>query len=423
MKKRLLFLLVVTSIFVSTTAISDTKSYLELSAEENVHKGKAYVKSLYDNVEQSRALVKRHPDNIMHLSRFSEAAYRLGVFCDDLNLVKEGLQQLQRALALAAQGQDNERLAQLHSLGASLYISLYRFEQAEIALEQAKFFGASDDDLRQVSMELNWSLGRYEQAQTLIRSTAENYPSMAHVARLAILEDQLGKYDRADEYFQRAQQYDGKISPLRSAWLEVQIGLSKLEREQLQIAEAHFRTALQLLPGYTLAMEHLANTLSKQQEYAEAISLYRQLLEVSENAGFKAALAELYQQTNRVDQAEKWAQKASLAFEEALHNHPEATYQKAAAFYLAQNKPSKAIALLEKELSQRPSSEAYVALSDAQYLNRDMVAAKDAFASALRMPPVSKKLCDMAQVLAISPVTIKRLKPRCLQHLDKPQNS
>lgn len=74
-------------------------------------------------------------------------------------------------------------------------------------------------------------------------------------------------------------------------------------------------------------------------------------------------------------------------------------YSHAAGFYSDHNEALKALELLELNLKLRPNSDSYVALSELQLNFKLKKEVKENIKKAISMPPVSKKLCDIANKL------------------------
>jgi tetratricopeptide (TPR) repeat protein len=95
------------------------------------------------------------------------------------------------------------------------------------------------------------------------------------------------------------------------AWCAARRGeLILLARCDAAGAERAYLDALELLPGYFLAREHLAELRAIQGRFEEAWSLYRGLLHEREDAGYRLALADLAERLERPKRARRERDRA-----------------------------------------------------------------------------------------------------------------
>jgi tetratricopeptide (TPR) repeat protein len=231
-----------------------------------------YWTNVAGRVSMLEGLLVRAPDSQAARVKLSQLLHMRGKYRGDLDELQHAIELLGACVARAPGD------ARLYALRASQQLTLHRFAQAGEDLDRARALGASEDMLRETQQELDWSQGRYAQAEASIRRAAAERPSVWTLARLAQLEHDLGRYAEADQAFARAEDFITDTSPLSVAWLNLQRGHHELVLGENRRAEAFFREAVRRMPGYTPALEHLAETLHLQGRDTEARALYSQAL-------------------------------------------------------------------------------------------------------------------------------------------------
>jgi tetratricopeptide (TPR) repeat protein len=330
---------------------------------------------------------RRHPKQTGTTIRLSAFLYRRAMYHGDLDGIAAAIAQLDQAIALSPSNAGPWLLRARQSL------SLHRFSQAQADLQQAAALGAQPSQLLGVRQEIDWYQGRYDAATTAIREAAALRPGLRTLARLAQLDYQLGRIDQAGITFAAARRQFRGTNPVVLAWLDVQHGILELETCDYPRAEAWFRRALRRAPGYVLAREHLAESLGRQGRSDEAIALYTDILQISDNPEFMGALALLLRQTGQPQAADHWRRRARERYRHLLQRYPEAMYWHAAGFFAdIDDNPQRALELLEKNVELRPNTESYAELARIQLALGQTARARASLMQALDSPVRSAKL-------------------------------
>ncbi len=268
--------------------------------------------------------------------------------------------------------------------------TVHRFAAARSDLASARAHGALASDVDALERELDYVDGNYEKAIPAIRRAAAERRTMGSIARLALLEHDLGNIEAAELAFREAMSLVRDPNPIPVAWLEVQMGIHYRDVGQAERAVECFRKALLRIPGYVAAEDHLAETLHELGRDDEAMSIYEGIVSHSADPEFKGALAGIYRARGRVAEADRLVAEATTTYDRLLEQFPEAMYWHAAEFFLEEGRnPARALGLLQKNLVLRAGAPSYVALARAHLATGNPALAKASIDRALAMPIVS----------------------------------
>ncbi|MFL6263770.1 MAG: tetratricopeptide repeat protein [Thermoanaerobaculia bacterium] len=349
------------------------------------------------NVErQIRALeagVRREPANLDARRELAALQHMHGVFREDLDEIQSGIEQIGECIRRSSGS------GPFWLLRASQELSLHRFREAQADLERARVLGAGSNAAAAVEQELDWNQGRFEKAIASIRAAARARPTVDTMARLARLEHDLGNYEAADRAFEQAEDLIVDPNPIPVAWLSLQRGRHKLDLGEYDQAVVFFSEALARVPSYPAAREALGEAFHLLGRDEEAAAQYRQILEQDPRSDVAADLALLYRAMGRPSEAAALALRARQRYEELLIRYPEAMYWHAAAFFLAQEEPGRALQLLSLNLTLRPDSPAWTAHARALFALGRMDDARRSIDRALAMPVVSADLYWTASLI------------------------
>jgi tetratricopeptide (TPR) repeat protein len=352
-----------------------------------------YLGNLDGEIEELTRLVKGDPSRLDLLQRLSAAHYVRARYRGDLDEIQAAIGGLSVCVEHATTG----ALRASCLLGrAEQEQSLHRFKDARIDVDRAGTLGADPFRAANLRAELDWNDGLYDRAIPQIRSARRERPSTATWMREAQLDHDLGDEPGADAAFVAAENLIVDTAPLPVAHLDVQRGIASQQHGQLDQAALFFRAALEHMPNYIAANEHLAETLHQLGQDDESTVIYEKIVAQSSDPEFLHALAVLDRAHGKADQADGLDARARAGYEALLQKYPEAMYWHAAEFYLSSGDAKTAIALLQKNILLRPGSPGYVALARAELANGDATAAKEAIGKALAMPIKSAELTAVA---------------------------
>lgn len=174
-----------------------------------------------------------------------------------------------------------------------------------------------------------------------------------------------------------------------------------MELEEYALAESFFRAAVDRLPDYAAATEHLGEVLALQEKYEESVKMYEKTLQHSDNPEFMGALAGVYRAMGRTKEADQMREKARAGFLDLLQSFPEAMYGHGAEFFLEEGAdPKRALELQTQNLALRPTSESWLGLAKAQLALNMVNEADVSIQNALAMPLISLELFETAAAIA-----------------------
>jgi tetratricopeptide (TPR) repeat protein len=218
-------------------------------------------------------------------------------------------------------------------------------------------------------------------------TTGKEYAELVQLANACI---DRGELACASDYFHQAQFVYTDVAPLPLAWLHTQQGIALLRFDQAELAIPFFRSALVRLPGYSLALEHLAQCLVRTGEFAEARTLYLQAIEQTQNPEDMAGLAILENQQGNAAAAQKWLIRAKMRYAERLKIFPAAYAQHAVKFYLLIGEQAEATRLAQLNFALRKDAGAYITLAEVGFAAGNKAAACELLAPVIasgRRPP------------------------------------
>ena len=218
-------------------------------------------------------------------------------------------------------------------------------------------------------------------------TTGKEYAELVQLAHACI---DRGELACASEHFHQAQFMYADVAPMPLAWLHTQQGITLLRFDQPEQALRFFRSALTRLPGYSLAMSHLAQCLVRVGQFGEAREIYRKVIAQSKNPEDMAGLAVLENKDGNAVAAQKWLVRAKISYGERLKLFPAAYAQHAVKFYLLIADIAEAERLAQLNLALRKDAGAYIALAEVRLAAGNKQAACELLApvvSSGRRPP------------------------------------
>jgi tetratricopeptide (TPR) repeat protein len=221
----------------------------------------------------------------------------------------------------------------------------HRFGESEAALAAAQAAGVAPATLRRHRDDIDIALGRYDRQNDEFSASEQPVGDMYRLAHRADLRVLLGDVAGAERQYWAAQTLYGDISPVPLAWLHTQAGIALLRFGRIEDARRFFAAAVERLPGYYLAEEHLAECDASLGAIDAARERYRRIIAQTGHPEFVAALAELEAEAGNALEAQRLQQQARAGHEAWLSRHPAAAAQHAAEFFLATGDAQRAHAL------------------------------------------------------------------------------
>ena len=175
----------------------------------------------------------------------------------------------------------------------SLALARHRFGEAlalgreavRLAPYTARNYGVLGDALIE--------LGRYEQAFRAFDRMSSLRPDLSSYSRVSYARELLGRTEAAEQAMKLALDAAGG-QPEPTAWVETQLGKLAWSRGRVRDAEAHYRAALSVFPGYVYALEPLALVQEAKGRDRAALVLARRAAQVLPLPQTVATLGDLY---------------------------------------------------------------------------------------------------------------------------------
>jgi tetratricopeptide (TPR) repeat protein len=217
-------------------------------------------------------------------------------------------------------------------------------------------------------------LGDYREAagayEEVARRDEGGIDSETRLARLALIR---GELDGAREHFSSALTQSRNLSPPSPAlvaWCCVQLGQLHFSRGDLENAEKEYKAALETLPDYYAALDHLAELRAAQQQYPEAFELYEKVIARVSRPEFSQALGDLSTLTGKIDEAKPWHERAKAGYLKPAEQGDGRYFHHLAGFYCdSVENPAEALKWARKDLEIRHSVYVRDGLAWALYRN------------------------------------------------------
>jgi tetratricopeptide (TPR) repeat protein len=232
--------------------------------------------------------------------------------------------------------------------------ALHRFDEALTDLDSAERFGSPGPELDAERAAILQAVGRYDDALALRRTAAERRADFESLAGLASLHAELGEITAAETWFDESCRCFRSVSPFPIAQLEFQRGHMWLRHGDFKCARHWFEAAWGRLPAYAQAEGHLAEVEYELGERNGAIARLRRLASVADDPDYAVQLARMLAETDHLDEAGMWCERAAKRYEQIVARHPAAFADHAADFWLSVgNEPQRALSLAKLNLKVR----------------------------------------------------------------------
>lgn len=278
-------------------------------------------------------------------------------------------------------------------LQAVVFAGFHRFREAEHALQRAATLGHDAAEVTRQRNDLLVALGRYADLREDFDRSLEavgDFDLLAHRADLRVL---LGDLAGAERQYWAAQTLYRDINPVPLAWLHTQMGIALLRFGHTERAAEFFAAAVERLPGYYLAEEHLAECEFLLGRLNAARERYLRVIESTGQPEFMAALAEVEAARGDAQSSAAWRQRAAEGFRELVRRHGLAFAQHAAEFFAGIGETDEARRLARDNLALRQDVASWVLLGEVELAAGNTPAACEglagAAASGLRTPELT----------------------------------
>ncbi|NEZ03278.1 tetratricopeptide repeat protein [Wenzhouxiangella sp. XN201] len=299
----------------------------------------------------------------------------------------------ERALDLVEQNVGPDASATALLRRASIRAGFHRFAGARRDLEAARDRGAPAATVDRLDRELRLAQGEYDsfgEDWSWARQPAAGFYDAAFRGNVSVL---LGQLETANLQFFRAQQQYRDSNPFPLAWLYTQQGIALVRNGEFERAIPYLEAALQRVPGFYVAAEHLAECQYETGALEQARLRYRQVIEQTDDPAFRAALAKVEEALGNTEHARALRDRAMADYERLLAAHPAAYGGHAIDFLIEQGRVDRALALARQNRSLRADIGSRISLAvAAQAAGEEEQACRaleDALATGLNPPELS----------------------------------
>jgi tetratricopeptide (TPR) repeat protein len=306
----------------------------------------------------------------------------------------------ERALTLA-QSSGNSGLALLTRAAAQM--TFHDFAGAAEAIAALRSYPEHAGQVAVLERDLNMALGNYSALADDFRladQPASDFFEMTHRADIRLMQ---GNLDGATAWYRAAQDLYGDVSPFPLAWLYTQQGIAILRHGDFAAARPFFAAAVERLPSYYLAAEHLAECEMELGELDRARARYQAVIAQTGNPEFYAALADLETRAGNAEAAAQALKSALAGYEQLLARYPSAYAHHAAEFLIEQGQTVRALALARENLALRKDIGSWILLATAAEAAGDQPLACEATTAAVATglkPPELAELDALRKVCA-----------------------
>jgi tetratricopeptide (TPR) repeat protein len=268
-------------------------------------------------------------------------------------------------------------------LWAEIASYLHRFDAAEavlerLATEQPGSIGAPQRALR-AQMRAARGMAAHEAADLPVEFSSRD--DAVAVADRCV---DTGDLACASSAYHQAQFLSVDTHPVPLAWLHTQQGISLLRFGHPDVAIRFFEAALERLPGYYVAAEHLAECLTLTGQFERAEPLYVDVIAQTGNPEYMAGYAALLQAMGRDREAGYWQSEARRHYADLLALWPETYAQHAVGFYIESGDSDTALKLARKNIATRQDVGSWILLAEALAAAGERESACDALRAAVR---------------------------------------
>lgn len=232
------------------------------------------------------------------------------------------------------------------------------------------------------------ALGEVQRAKAVVEQMLSMQAGPESYTRLAALAQYRGDLAGAVQAMQSAcaASHEATAPAETRAWCEVRLGsLHLLHHCAADQAEAGYRRALEALPDYHVALEHLAELRAAQGRYDEAFELYESVLKATGDVTYRVTLANIHEERGQHEAAERERSRALSELRRQAQSGS-FTHLRLLALLLLERKETAAEGLrwAREDWEHRRDVLAADSLAWAHYQNGDTTGALEAIEQALQ---------------------------------------
>ena len=285
---------------------------------------------------------------------------------------------LRRALEMSP---DDATATTLH---ATLQLTYHRFTEALEEATRAQMSGLESPDIYGVMTDALVELGDYPEAIKAAQKMMNLRPDSAAYSRVSYLRALHGDMEGAIEAMRIAVKAANPANVENASWYRVHLGMELIKAGRREEGEREFDVALQIFPGYHLALAAKGRARIGAGDLDNAVEFYRQAQERVPTPEIVIALGDLYSKLGRTEEAKR--QYDLLEFIER-NSASAGTYSRQLAQFWADHeiRLDEALAVMQRERAARADIYTFDALAWCQYKKGQLTEARDSIEQARRL--------------------------------------
>jgi tetratricopeptide (TPR) repeat protein len=233
---------------------------------------------LQREIELYQSQVQQDPQSGMNLAALASAYWKMGKATGEVSWYLLAEQTAQRSLVV------------LPFENASAQLILAQVAQARHDFDNARKTAATvlkakpnNDEAKAILVTSNLAIGNLPAAKTQVDQLVAQLPNLSNLTLQALVQEAQGQSTAAETFRSAiAMEEAGEIGG--SALVRVLLGRYFYQQGQFDRAAALYQEALRILPGYPLALMHLAALETRRGNYVAADQHYDQVLTYSQQA-------------------------------------------------------------------------------------------------------------------------------------------
>ena len=211
--------------------------------------------------------------------------------------------------------------------------------------------------------------GHYDLARAFYERSQARLPTVAADVKLANWFARMGDDERARQALDRADRRISGPQQQLHAFIELRRGVLDLDRGRWPEAEAHFRRADDMFPGWWTIEEQLATVRALRGAPDEAMAIFQRMARRDALPDAYDGIAGLYRGQGDFSKAQAAAAKAGALWDARLAILPEAALGHAIDHLLAFGDPARALDAARRNYQLRPYGDAATSLAAACLAN------------------------------------------------------
>lgn len=271
------------------------------------------------------------------------------------------------------------------TMHASLMLTYHRFREALDEARRIQSKGPESAELYGVMTDALVELGDYPEAVKVAQQMINLRPDAAAYSRVSYLRALHGDLQGAIEAMRVAVKASNLNNPENASWYRVHLGMELMNAGKRNDAEREFDIALQVFPGYHLALAAKGRARTEAGDFAKAVDFYRQAQERVPLPEYAIALGDLYTKLGRTGEAQQ--QHELVEFIERTVPGSATLYSRQLALFWADRdtKLDDALEIMQRERQTRGDVYTYDALAWCLYKKGRSVEAREAIDQARRL--------------------------------------